>query len=187
MNIEEHLDELAAKLAKRVDTKSCFQCGTCVAACPISRLTGGEIYHPRRIVRATLEGEALLLLKQPSLWLCTSCHACLEHCPQKVPVSELVQDLQNLASSLGYAPTDIAAEVDNILATGWAIAPSESINKHREELGLLPIPLDARSGKDLMIIAKTTELCNRLEKIKHHKIPNEKVSEQPSDRGDQSQ
>lgn len=187
MNIEEHLEEIAEKLAKRVDTKSCFQCGTCVAACPISRLTGGEIYHPRRIVRATLEGEALVLLKQPSLWLCASCHACLEHCPQKVPVSELVQDLQNLASSLGCTPSDIAAEVENILTTGWAIAPSESNNKHREELGLLPIPLDARSGKDLMTIAKATELSNRLEKIKHHKIPDERASEPGSDRGDQSQ
>lgn len=169
MNIDERLEEIAKKLAKRVDTKSCFQCGTCVAACPVSRLTGGEIYHPRRVVRATLEGEAQTLLEQPSLWLCTSCHACLEHCPQKVPVSELIQDLQNLASSLGCAPEDIVSEVENILSTGWALAPSDSVNKRRQELGLPTIPQNARNGTDLQKIAKATELLKRIKTIKQHR------------------
>lgn len=169
MDVEERLEEIAENLAKRVDTKSCFQCGTCVSACPVSRLTDGELYHPRRIVRATLEGEASKLLEQPSLWLCTSCHACLEHCPQKVPVSELVQDLQNLASELGMTPDDIVSEVETIIATGWALAPSESVNKRRVELGLPPIPLEEQGKKDLQTIAKATELFSRLKKIKEHK------------------
>ncbi|MDO8123598.1 MAG: 4Fe-4S dicluster domain-containing protein [Candidatus Hermodarchaeota archaeon] len=169
MDVEERLEEIAQKLAKRVDTKSCFQCGSCVSACPVSRITDGELYHPRRIVRATLEGEASKLLEQPSLWLCTSCHACLEHCPQKVPVSELVQDLQNLASELGVTPDDIVSEVENIIATGWALAPSESANKRRVELGLPPIPLEEKGKKDLHTIAKATELLSRLKKIKEHK------------------
>ncbi|MFX1343352.1 MAG: 4Fe-4S dicluster domain-containing protein [Promethearchaeota archaeon] len=169
MDVEERLEEIAEKLAKRVDTKSCFQCGTCVSACPVSRLTDGELYHPRRIVRATLEGEASKLLEQPSLWLCTSCHACLEHCPQKVPVSVLVQDLQNLACEMGVTPDDIVSEVENIITTGWALAPSESVNKRRVELGLPPIPLEEQGKKDLQTIAKATELLSRLEKIKEHK------------------
>lgn len=169
MDVEERLEEIAEKLAKRVDTKSCFQCGSCVSACPVARLTDGELYHPRRIVRATLEGEASKLLEQPSLWLCTSCHACLEHCPQKVPVSELVQDLQNLASEMGVTPDDIVSEVENIITTGWALAPSESVNKRRVELGLPPIPLEEKGKKDLQTIAKATELFSRLAKIKEHK------------------
>ncbi len=177
MDVEERLEEIAEKLAKRVDTKSCFQCGTCVSACPVSRLTNGELYHPRRIVRATLEGEASKLLEQPSLWLCTSCHACLEHCPQKVPVSELVKDLQNLASELGVTPDDIVSEVENIIATGWAIAPSESVNKRRVELGLPPIPLEEQGKKDLQTIAKATELLSRLEKIKERKAAAEAAVE----------
>jgi heterodisulfide reductase subunit C len=178
MNIEEHLEEIAGELAKRVDTVSCFQCGTCVAACPISRLTSGELYHPRRIVKATLEGKALALLEEPTLWLCTSCHACLEHCPQKVPVSELVQDLQNLASSIGLAPEDIIAEVENIIETGWALVPSETANKKREELGLPPIPLDARGEKELQTIAQATQLLDRLETIKKHKAANSQLAEE---------
>lgn len=170
MNVDEHLEEISAKLAKRVDTKSCFACGTCVAACPVARLTGSETYHPRRVVKATLEGEAAALLEEPALWLCTSCHACLEHCPQKVPVSELIQDLQNLASSIGITPADIVSEVENILATGWALAPSEQANKKRAELGLPAIPVDERSGKDLQTIAKATDLLNRLEKVKHRQL-----------------
>ena len=169
MNIDEHLEEISSKLAKRVDTKSCFACGTCVAACPVSRLVGSETYHPRRVVKATLESEATALLEEPALWLCTSCHACLEHCPQKVPVSELIKDLQNLSSSLGITPDDIVAEVENILATGWALTPSEQANKKRAELGLAPIPIDDRSSKDLQKIAKATKLLKRLEKVKQRK------------------
>ncbi|MFX1475432.1 MAG: 4Fe-4S dicluster domain-containing protein [Promethearchaeota archaeon] len=166
MNVEQRLQEIAEKLSKRVDTLSCFACGTCVAACPISRATGAEIYHPRRFVRTTIEGQARRLLETPELWLCASCHACLEHCPQKVPVSELILELHNLACSLGLAPKDIAAEVENILASGWALAPSESVNKRREQLGLPPIPLKNRSSKDLVKIAKATELTKRLKQIK---------------------
>jgi heterodisulfide reductase subunit C len=184
MNIEDRLEEIANKLAKRVDTKSCYACGTCVAACPVSRLTGGELYHPRRVVKATLEGEAQALLEQPTLWLCTSCHACMEHCPQKVPVSEVIQDLQNLASSLGVAPEEIVSEVENILATGWALAPSESVNKKRVELGLSPIGLDKRSNKDLKTIAKATELLKRLEKIKSRHTKEAQAAMEVAEGGD---
>lgn len=186
MNVEKRLEEIAEKLAKRVDTKSCFQCGTCVAACPVSRLTGAEHYHPRRVVKATLEHEALSLLEQPTLWLCTSCHSCLEHCPQKVPVSELIQDLQNLASSLGIAPDDIVSEVENIIATGWALAPSDIMNKKREELGLSPIPVDERNSKELQKIAKATELNARLEKIKILKATKAKAAEEHATEGGQT-
>ncbi|MFX1510746.1 MAG: 4Fe-4S dicluster domain-containing protein [Promethearchaeota archaeon] len=175
MNLDEQLEEISAKLAKRVDTKSCFACGTCVAACPVSRLTGSEIYHPRRVVKATLEGEAAALLAEPALWLCTSCHACLEHCPQKVPVSELIRDLQNLASSIGITPDDIVAEVENIIATGWALPPSDQANKKRAELGLPPIPLHDRGGKNLQKIAEATELLERLEKVKQRKLQETKA------------
>ena len=170
MSVDEHLEEISAKLAKRVDTKSCFACGTCVAACPVSRITGSDVYHPRRVVKATLEGEGVMLLEDPTLWLCTSCHSCFEHCPQKVPVSELIQDLQNLASSMGITPDDIVSEVENILASGWALSPSEQANKTREKLGLPLIPLDERSGKDLQTIAKATELLKRLDAIKQRKL-----------------
>jgi hypothetical protein len=88
----------------------------------------------------------------------------------------LIKDLQNLASSIGIAPDDIVAEVDNILATGWALAPSESANKQRAELGLPAIPLDAQSGKDLQMIAKATDLLKRLEKVKQRKLEESKAS-----------
>ncbi len=184
MNVDERLEEIAKNLSKRVDTKSCFACGTCVAACPISRLTGGENYHPRRVVKSTLEGESTTLLEEPALWLCTSCHACLEHCPQKVPVSELIQDLQNLASALGLTPHDIVSEVENILATGWGLGPSEQANKKRVELGLKPISLDERSSKDLQIIGKATELIDRLDKIKQRRLEEAQTGAPAEERGE---
>jgi heterodisulfide reductase subunit C len=183
VNVDVRLEAIKTKLAERVkDVASCFQCGTCVAACPVCRLTGGESYHPRRFVRATLEGKARELLDDPGLWLCTSCHACFEHCPQCVPVSELIQDLQNLACEMGMAPVDVAAEVENILKTGWALAPSEAVNQRREAMGLPPIPLDERNGRDLQKIAKATELQRRLDKIKNR----QETEEQSSKTGEES-
>lgn len=167
MSIDKELKEIREKLTECVkDVISCFQCGTCVAACPVARLTGGEFYHPRRFVRKTLEGQARTLLEEPMLWLCTSCHACLEHCPQKVPVSELIQGLQNIACDLGCAPEDIVSEVENIISTGWALQPSESVNKRREQLGLPPVPVTNRNSRELQVIAKATELQNRLKQIR---------------------
>jgi hypothetical protein len=85
-------------------------------------------------------------------------------------VSELIKDLQNLASSMGITPDDIVSEVENILATGWALAPSNQANKKRAELSLPPIPLEGRGGKDLQKIAKATQLLDRLEKVKQRKL-----------------
>jgi hypothetical protein len=69
---------------------------------------------------------------------------------------------------MGVTPDDIVSEVENIIGTGWALAPSESVNKRRVELGLPPIPLEETGKKDLQTIAKATELLSRLAKIKEH-------------------
>lgn len=178
MSVEDQLQVIAKKLARRVDARSCFQCGTCVAACAVARLTGGERYHPRHFVRETLEGRAAALLDQPMLWLCSNCHACLEHCPQRVPVSELVRELRNLASSLGYAPADLAAEVENILATGWALPPSDASNQQRSSMGLSPASNTARSTTDLKKIARATQLEDRLKVIRRRQTTEAKSENQ---------
>jgi heterodisulfide reductase subunit C len=178
MSVEGPLQDIARKLARRIDARSCFQCGTCVAACPVARLTGGERYHPRRFVRETLEGRARALLDQPMLWLCSNCHACLEHCPQRVPVSELVRELRNVACGLGYAPADLATEVESILATGWALPPSDSANEQRRTLGLPPIENADRGSSDLRKIAKTTQLDARLKAIQKRRATETKTADQ---------
>jgi heterodisulfide reductase subunit C len=178
MTVEDDLQNIATKLARRIDTRSCFQCGTCVAACPVARLTGGERYHPRHIVRETLEGRARALLEQPMLWLCANCHACLEQCPQRVPVSELVRDLRNLASTLGCTPADLAAEVESILKTGWALPPSDAANQQRSALGLPPLAKADRGSVDLRKIAKATQLETRLKSIRKRQAAETKTTGQ---------
>jgi heterodisulfide reductase subunit C len=178
MSVEDRLEEIARELARRLDARSCFQCGTCVAACPVARLTGGERYHPRHFVRETLEGRARGLLSLPMLWLCSNCHACLEHCPQRVPVSELVRELRNLASSLGYAPAELVAEVESILATGWALPPSDSANEQRLTLGLPPISNADRSSADIRKIARITHLDGLLKAIRSRLVVEAKTADQ---------
>jgi hypothetical protein len=93
------------------------------------------------------------------------------------------QSLQNLASSIGVTPNDIVAEVENIITTGWALAPSDSVNKRRVELGLQPIPLEEQGKKDLQTIAKATELLERLEKIKERQAADAKAAEESVEEG----
>jgi len=173
----ERLAEISSQLAGRVDTRSCYQCGTCVASCPVAQHTGADIYHPRRFIRAILEGQAQVLLEQPEIWLCTSCHACLEHCPQRVPVSELISELRNLASTLGHAPKDLAAEVETILSTGWSIPPTPTSNARRQRLGLPPIQ-SHNNGAQLKAIAQSTGLLKLLDRIKQHLQEQEQEGEE---------
>jgi hypothetical protein len=84
---------------------------------------------------------------------------------------------------MGVTPDDIVSEVENIISTGWALAPSDTVNKRRVELGLLPIPLEDQGRKDLQTIAKATELLKRLEKIKERQAADAKAAEEPIEEG----
>jgi heterodisulfide reductase subunit C len=79
-------------------------------------------------------------LKDPVLWLCTMCHACLEACPQGVQVSEILVLLRNLATEMGSFPEHLKGEVSALLNYGLINPGGGPIQRRREQLGLPEVP-----------------------------------------------
>lgn len=117
----------------------CFQCGTCSSDCAIARFS--EFYNPRKLAHMTQFGLKNRLMKNDALWLCTTCHTCVDHCPQGVEISSLVRALRNLSFKGGNKiPILYKTFALSILKTGFAYKIPESRIKRREEQGLPSLP-----------------------------------------------
>jgi heterodisulfide reductase subunit C len=133
--------------------KTCYQCGTCTATCPIARITG--TFRPNRLIHMVKLG-VRDVLKDESLWLCAVCYSCLEKCPQGVEVTEVIRALKNKAVEEGCIPECFLALANCILATGMAFAVPESRLARRGILGLPPLP--RTNLDDLKRLAETSGL-----------------------------
>lgn len=116
----------------------CFQCGTCTADCPIARFT--DSYRPRKLMRMTHLGLKDRLLSGDVIWLCSTCFACIDHCPQGVEVASIVRALRNLAVQEGYMPGVYKDLSSSIRETGYAYKIPELRLRKRMKLGLPPLP-----------------------------------------------
>lgn len=117
--------------------KSCFQCGTCTASCPIRAVD--EVYNPRKIIRMVLLGMREEVLKSEAIWLCTYCYTCQERCPQEVTITDLMFALKNMATREGYMHPGFDPQIDMLLKFGRMYEISDFDNKKREKMGLPPI------------------------------------------------
>jgi len=116
----------------------CFQCGTCTADCPIARFT--DSYRPRKLVRMVQLGLKDRALSDDSIWLCTTCFTCVDHCPQDVGTAEVVRALRNLAVKERPMPPVYKELSSAILKTGYAYEIPQLRLRQREEKGLPPLP-----------------------------------------------
>jgi len=78
--------------------KYCFQCGKCVAACPVGRF---EDYSPIKILRATFLGLKETVLSSDIIWRCLTCKACTEICPSGVKFTEFIEAVRRIAIEEG--------------------------------------------------------------------------------------
>lgn len=113
----------------------CYQCSACVAECPAAQHCAA--FNPREIVLASLLGVAGYLTDKGSpIWQCTTCYKCYERCPQGTHPIEVITALKNIAFEQGNAPEDVAALREAVLTQGTLIAPSDTMQKRRDELSL---------------------------------------------------
>ena len=66
--------------AGTLDVSACFNCGNCVAVCPLAEDAAG---FPRRMIRMAQVGMKQELLASEDLWLCYSCGECSQTCPRQ--------------------------------------------------------------------------------------------------------
>jgi heterodisulfide reductase subunit C len=114
--------------------KHCFNCGTCVAACPVRWIN--EKYNPRKIIRMALLGMREQVLRSEFIWLCSTCYTCHERCPQEVKITEIMNVLKNMASREGYAHPAYVRQANTIYTQGRLYEIDDFDNRRRERLGL---------------------------------------------------
>ncbi len=127
---------------------ACFVCRTCTASCPISAVN--EKFNPFRIIRLALYGLKDEILQNDFIWLCSSCYACQERCPQGVSITDFMTLLKNLAFKEGHAPAGIRTQMELIKDQGRIYAIDEFDNKKRTKAGLPPLPTSCDVVKALL-------------------------------------
>jgi heterodisulfide reductase subunit C len=135
-------------LPRRV--RVCYQCGVCAGGCPVGEWHWE--FNPRRFIEMILGDELDDLVKDQKIWLCAACHTCLERCPQKIEVSEIILQLKNAAARMGNIPEDEIKVGQAVMKTGWAQTPAKRILRIRQELGLPEMPQGIRSSELLDLI-----------------------------------
>jgi len=117
--------------------RRCFACGTCTASCPVREVT--ERYNPRRIIHMAVLGLREAVLSSDFIWLCSTCYACQERCPQDVRITELMHVIKNIAGREGYIHPSFRVQVGLIRDHGRLYDITGFENERRTELGLPPI------------------------------------------------
>ena len=126
---------------------ACFTCRTCVASCPISAIN--REFNPAKIIRMALYGLKEEILTSDFIWLCSTCYACQERCPQGVCITEFMTLLKNMAIREGHAPAGIRAQLKLVKGEGRIYPIDDFDNKKRTKAGLPPLPTSCDAIKEL--------------------------------------
>lgn len=118
--------------------RSCYQCGSCTGGCPVGKWRWN--FNPRQFIDRILRDELSDIIKDNKIWLCASCHTCLERCPQKIEVSEIMVQLKNAAARSGNIPENVIKMSQEIMKKGWLQNAGKRILQIRQELGLPELP-----------------------------------------------
>jgi len=129
---------------------ACFTCRTCTASCPITAVN--EQFNPLRIIRMVIYGLKKQVLESDFIWLCSSCYACQERCPQGVRITELMILLKNMAEKEGNAPPGIRMQLDIVKNKGRIYPIDDFDNKKRTKIGLPSLPTSCEVVKDLLSV-----------------------------------
>jgi Fe-S oxidoreductase len=103
-----------------LDAEACVSCGRCEENCPASICE--KPLSPRKIVRSIHEQmqASMPLLEQSvsndEIWSCTTCMACVEHCPVFVePLNKIMDMRRYRVMGEGALPSEAKATVRNLL------------------------------------------------------------------------
>jgi len=132
---------------------ACFQCGTCVASCPISLVD--ERYNVRRIIRTATLGIRGDVLASDLVWLCSSCYLCHERCPQNVQIPDLMNAIKNVAARSGFYPYYLKRLASTLRRYGYIYEVDDFTNSDRRRLGL---PEIRERSEDIIKIFSMTGL-----------------------------
>ena len=127
---------------------ACFACRTCMASCPVTAVN--DTFNPLKVIRMALYGLKKEVLGSDFVWLCSSCYACQERCPQGVKITDFMTLLKNIAIREGYdPPAGIKAQRDIVKAEGRIYPLDDFDNKKRAKINLPVLPTTCEVVKEL--------------------------------------
>jgi len=94
-----------AGLADRAESFwGCVQCTTCTGVCPVVAVSEDPSRDldltPQQIMNLLRMGLKKQTLGARMVWSCTTCYKCQEHCPQGVPVADILYELRQLGAEV---------------------------------------------------------------------------------------
>ncbi len=82
----------------------CVQCTTCTSVCPVVAVSPDPSRDldltPQQIMNCLRMGLKAQTLGARMVWSCTTCYKCQEHCPQDVPVADILYELRQLGAKV---------------------------------------------------------------------------------------
>ncbi len=99
----------------------CYQCGTCSGTCPWNLVRDFRVRDIITRAQLGLEG-----YEGEDLWMCATCNACVDRCPQGVEIVDLVRTIRMLIAETGAAPKTLRAVLGSVQSNGnpWSGEPS---------------------------------------------------------------
>ncbi|MCG5241213.1 LutB/LldF family L-lactate oxidation iron-sulfur protein [Azospirillum doebereinerae] len=104
------------------DTLRCIRCGACMNHCPVYTKVGGHAYeapYPGPIGKILVPQMEGLAKRGEMPHACTMCNACVEICPVKIPIVEIMGRLRVEAVRPGDAVKDSGAQASKTEAMVW--------------------------------------------------------------------
>ncbi len=144
--LEEDIQRLVEIYELERKAAFCYQCGTCSGSCPV--FMAEPEYNPRKMIMSLASGTWQSFINSEVAWLCAMCHTCLERCPQRIEVSEILTEVRNILARRGILPDIIAEKLRRVMERGMSAPYSKLIDKRRARYGLPPAPVfDAEAAK----------------------------------------
>lgn len=125
--------------------RACFTCRTCTASCPVTMVNGA--FDPVKVIRLAAYGFKEAVLGSSEIWLCATCYSCQERCPQKVPITDVMTLLKNMACAEGFIPHGVRLQRDALFKGGGRMYPIDDFdNRKRIKAGLPELPTSCEAA-----------------------------------------
>jgi len=150
------------EVAQTIDGKTvlkCFQCGICSSSCPISDSLDVK---PHQVIQMVHLGARDIVLRSETIWICSTCFACNDRCPQGVEVGNVMFSLKNIAVRELGIPAGLKRLGQILLQNGRTVEIGDYENNERKEVGLPPAPrVDVDALKEIWSKTSLNRLLER--------------------------
>lgn len=90
-------------VARKESYLGCVQCTTCTSVCTVVNASANPAreldFTPQQVMNLLRMGLVDHALGAGMTWNCVTCYKCQEHCPQGVPVADVLFELRNIANA----------------------------------------------------------------------------------------